>query len=323
MTWTIYYDDIQEGVWFVALHPALDGAALKPITGAVKDNTALTNVLQYDRPDVILAHDGEPVLVLERTVEVPSGHNVGQRFARLAAAAEDHRPLVYFGPFVAFKHGGKTAGPRWMNLRLFWALDVVSQIHGTAVTTIQWPVDMDYEIVQGPDKDVAMKRYMAKFIEEFEEVGLVGINEAIMESSVQRQLLEDRESFVAALKGADRYDRPPESVRFVSGEQASAEFQIPELASHDELVIYEIGMQNIRSDPYTGMAMLYRYLYVLGHPELDRRLILHFPNVSDEMWDAAAATARKDVRLYRHAADGIIFSNVYRNKSILVADPGL
>ncbi len=117
MTWTVYYDDIQEGVWFSSLHSALEDAVLAPITGAVKENAALAKVLQYDRPDVILAHDGEPVLVLERTVEVPSGHNVGQRFARLAAAAEDQRPLVYFGPFVAYKHGGKTAGERFVTVR--------------------------------------------------------------------------------------------------------------------------------------------------------------------------------------------------------------
>lgn len=323
MSWTIYYDDIQEGIWFAALHQALKGAALEPITGAVKANRKLRKVLQYDRPDVILAYEEEPVLVLERTLEVPSGHNVGQRFARLAAAAENHRPLVYFGPFVAYKHGGETAGPRWMNLRLFWALDVLSRIHGTALTTIQWPVDASYEIVQSPEKDLEMRNYMKMFMEEFEAVGPNGINDAIEESSLQRRLLKHREDFVAGLKGAHRYERPPPSVRIVKGKKAAAEFGIPELAGHDELVIYNIGMKYIRSDPYTGSAMLYRYLYVLGHPQLDRRLILHFPNVDGEMWDLAATTDRKDVRLYRHAADGIIFSNAYRDRSILVADPGL
>ncbi len=323
MAWTVYYDDIQEGIWFRGLHPDLADAPLAPITGAVKDNPALAAVLQYDRPDVILAHDLEPVLVLERTVEVPSGHNVGQRFARLAAAAEDRRPLVYFGPFVARKHGGQTAGPRWMNLRLFAALDVVSRIHETAVTTIRWPVDDDFEIVQGPRKDTDMKRYLEMFFAEYGRVGASGINAAVMGSALQKELLRERERFVEGVKAAARYETPPDSVRFLSGEDAAAQFGIAELASHDELVIYKIGMKNIRSDPYTGMAMLYHYLYVLGEPERDRRLILHFPQVDGEIWDVAAATARKDVRLFRHVADGIIFSDAYRDKSILVADPGL
>jgi hypothetical protein len=324
MAWTVYYDDIQEGVWFGGLHPELLGAPCEPITEAIKGSPKLAAVLKYDRPDVILALDGEPVLVLERTVEVPSGHNVGQRFARLAAAAEDRRPLVYFGPFVAFKHGGKTAGPRWMNLRLFQALDVLSQVHGTAVTTIRWPVDDRCEIVQDASKDSSLKRYLEMFFREIDRVGFEGINEAIVESEVQRELLAEREDFVATVKAAERYDRPPPSVSLVTGADAARRFGIEQLADHDELVIYEVGMRYIRSDPYTGSAMLYRYLYVLGHPELDRRLILHFPHVTDDMWEAAAAAARrKDVRLYRQVADGIIFSNGYRGRSVLVVDQGL
>ena len=114
------------------------------------------------------------------------------------------------------------------------------------------------------------------------------------------------------------------SVRFLAGEDAAAEFGFPELATHREMVIYKVGMKNIRSDPYTGMAMLYRYLYVLGEPERDRRLILHFAHVDGSMWDVAAAAARrKDIRIYRHVADGIIFSGSYRDKALLVADGGL
>ena len=323
MSWTVYYDDIQEGVWFTGLHPALASAVLSPITGAVKENPRLAGVLQYDRPDVILADDGEPVLVLERTIEVPSGHNVGQRFARLAAAAEDRRPLVYFGPFAAYKHGGKTAGPRWMNLRLFSALDVVSKVHNTPVSVIRWPVDENYEILQSPEKDDEMKRYMEMFIDEYARVGPTGINEAIMGSTVQEDLLAARNGFADSLKAASRYSKPPRSVRLIAGAQAAQEFEIPELAQHSELVIYKVGMKKIRSDPYTGTAMLYRYLYVLGEPTLDRRLILHFPKVSGEMWDTAAAAARrKDVRLYRQVADGILFSNAYRKRSVLVAGQG-
>ena len=31
MSWTIYFDDIQEGVWFAILHPRLKDAELRPI----------------------------------------------------------------------------------------------------------------------------------------------------------------------------------------------------------------------------------------------------------------------------------------------------
>jgi len=80
--WIIYADDLQEGDWFKALHPRLANAVEEEITGAVGRNPKLERVLLYDRPDIVLADGTEtPVLVVERTIEVPRGHNVGQRFA--------------------------------------------------------------------------------------------------------------------------------------------------------------------------------------------------------------------------------------------------
>src|SRR5262249_39799342 len=149
----IYYDDLQEGLWFQTLHPHLTSVELKPITGAVAQNAALTEVLAYDRPDVILVDDDSPILMVERTVEVPSGHNVAQRFARMAAAAQCHVPIVFFCPYAARNHGGATEAPRYMNLRLFYALDNMAELESTAIETINWPVDSHYEVVQGPAKD--------------------------------------------------------------------------------------------------------------------------------------------------------------------------
>jgi hypothetical protein len=278
----------------------------------------LVEILRYDRPDIILAHNSEPVLVLERTVEVPSGHNVGQRFARLAAAAEARRPLVYIGPYVARKHGGKTEGPRWMNLRLFHALDVVSEVHDTAVTTIDWPVDGNFEIIRTPAKDDGIKSYLDTFFAELAKHGPDGISHAMMRSAVQGQLRAKRDAFTAIVKNQHQYEIPPPSVTLKAGAGAALAFELPELSSHGELAIYRVGMKKIRSDPYTGMAMLYRYLYVLGEPERDRGLILHFPHVDRAAWTrAAAATRRKDIRLYCHVADGIILSDGYLDKSAL------
>src|SRR3989344_360569 len=141
----IYYDNLQEGRWFKQLNHDFDNAKLIAINDIVS-GTAVSKVLAYDRPDIILADKEKPILVIERTIEVPTGHNVGQRFARLAAAAEAKIPLVYFGPYMARKHGGETEGPRYMNLRLFYALDVLADINSTAVTAINWPVDDNYEL---------------------------------------------------------------------------------------------------------------------------------------------------------------------------------
>jgi hypothetical protein len=85
------------------------------------------------------------------------------------------------------------------------------------------------------------------------------------------------------------------------------------LAEYEQVVLYKIGMRYMRSDPYTGSAMLYRYLYVLGERKRNRALILHFPHITQRMWDDAIRSARrKDVRLFSAVADGIVFADGYR-----------
>lgn len=74
----IYYDAYQEGLWFRDLAPKLAEAELKKFDERVP--RAIEELLVYDRPDIILAVGSEPVLVLEKTEGVPTGHNVGQRF---------------------------------------------------------------------------------------------------------------------------------------------------------------------------------------------------------------------------------------------------
>jgi hypothetical protein len=308
--WTIYADDLHEGDWFKELHPRLADAVEEEITGAVERNPQLERVLLYDRPDIVLADSsGAPVLVVERTIEVPSGHNVGQRFARLAAAAEARVPVVYFGPYAARKHGGETAGPRYMNLRLFAALDHVANVNRSAVTCINWPVDDHFEIVRQSWKDDRMRAYLELFFDAYDNRDQTDVNEAIMRSDFEAQELEERRRFAATLRRAGDYDAPPRSVMVRPAAEAAQTAGAAILASYDEVVMYSVGMRYIRSDPYTGMAMLYRYLYVLG-VDVERALVLCFPHITTDMWRAAARSGRrKDIRLFRIAADGILFSD--------------
>ena len=92
---TIYCDDLQEGIWFQELDSHFEDADLEVIPSRKSDISryGLDYVLKYDRPDIILEDRHDIILVLERTVEVPSGHNVGQRYGRLLAAAEANIPV--------------------------------------------------------------------------------------------------------------------------------------------------------------------------------------------------------------------------------------
>lgn len=306
--WSIYADELHEGDWFRELHARLAGATEEEITGAAKRNDRLERVLLYDRPDIVLTNArDEPVLVVERTIEVPSGHNVGQRFARLAAAAEARVPVVYFGPYMARKHGGDTAGPRYMNLRLFAALDHVATVNRAAVTCINWPVDSNYEIVRESWKDDRMRAYLQVFFSAYDDRHEVDVNHAIRTSAFEVEQLAEQQAFSAGLRRASDYDSPPKSVVIQPARELASTFDMSLLARYDEIVFYRIGMRYIRSDPYSGTAMLYRYLYVRG-ADVNRALILHFPHITTAEWrDAARSGHRKDVRLFRIVADGIVF----------------
>ena len=269
-------------------------------------------VLEYDRPDIVLLDGETPILVVEETVEVPSGHNVGQRFARIAAAAEAGVPFLYFGPYVAKKHGGNTAGPRYMNVRLFHALDVMERTTGTAITTINWPVDEYFEVRRGPAKDADVRDYIATFIELYaDQSNLNHLNKDLLRSDIHRRMIAERNTFVqTSIRRPEQYDAPPPSVEFLTLlEFRQRHGQIEStLQNFSEVVIYNVGMNYIRSDPYTGMSMLYRHLYVSEHRS--RALVLWFPNITEAMWRKAAASGtRKDVRLFRVAADAILFAD--------------
>lgn len=307
--WEIYYDDIHEGQWFKNLDSRLSGAKLLEITGAAQRAPAVAPVLSYDRPDVILVKNGEPVLVVERTIEVPSGHNVGQRFARLCAAAEAKVPVVYFGPYAARKHGGATEGPRYMNLRLFYALDAVSRVTGTAVATINWKVDSSFEILQTPTKDDEVRAYVSLALDVLLNQGPPALNGTLKASDLYRRLLQGRVDFERAfVKNPEQYAGPPPSVVVCSGNTAATTHSEPRLSHFGTTIVYNVGMRYVRSDPYTGMAMLYRYLYVLESP--GSALVLHFPHIDHATWAAATRSGnRKDVRLFRIAGDALILAD--------------
>jgi hypothetical protein len=320
----IYYDDAQEGYWFQGLHPALNDATLSPFPSKRNQSPKLRKLLEYDRPDIVLFDGKNPILVLERTIEVPSGHNVGQRFARLVAAAQMQIPVVYFGPYAAYKHGGATQGPRYMNLRLFYALENMARIEDTVVTIINWPVDQNYEIIHDPNiRDNRPIEYMNFFFGRYNEGGdLPNVICAIRVSSFEAEQKQERDYFIAReVVNPEQYDGPPDSVTIGPLSSISQlDTQDCENLSCQEVVLYRIGMTYIRSDPYTGMGMLYSYLYCGGLENRERDLVLHFPDITQGMWyDVVLRNwKRKDIRLYSLTADGILFRDGYLPKSSLL-----
>lgn len=306
----IFCDSLQEGLWFQSLHPSFCNAELVEIPNSKRAQVAhgIDHVLVYDRPDIILKHNGAVIFVLERTAEVPSGHNVGQRFGRLVAAAKEHIPVVYFGPYAAYKHGGATAGPRYMNLRLFYALQNVSDYYNTAITTINWPVDAHYEVIRTRAKDNRLMEYLEIFMDYYSSNGMYGLTEHMKNSVFQEEQLREQRIFAATeIRSPEQYDGPPDSVELLSVSQFERQYcNLPPALKRGtrQIVLYHIGMNYIRSDPYAGMAALYHYLYC----NIDTIQILHFANIPSHEWFSLNSRT-KTYRMFKEFGHAILFSD--------------
>ena len=308
---TIYCDDLQEGIWFQELDSHFENAELEIIPSKKSKITyyGLDEVLKYDRPDIILKDESNVILVLERTVEVPSGHNVGQRYGRLLAAAEANIPVVYFGPYMAYKHGGNTAGPRYMNLRLFYSLQKISKLYNTAVTTINWPVDRDCEVLKTSAKDNRIKQYLNLFFNYYDKFGQNGLTQYIKNSEFQTEQYLEQELFAKnEIKDPDQYKYPPESLEIIPVssfyDRYRLNLQLPR--SIQRIVLYHIGMTYIRSDPYTGMAALYKNLY----SDNSNIVVLDFANIDSSLWFKQSTTS-KTYRMYKSFCNAILFHDKF------------
>jgi hypothetical protein len=279
------------------------------------------SLLDYDRPDVILAHGERPILVLERTEEVPTGHNVGQRFARIVRAAELKVPLVYFFPFVAQKHGQETqqreaeekTNQRYVNARLFDALSRLEKIHNTLSVPVNWPVDSHFELLRTSEKDAEVQRVVSGVIDGMtKNLTLDDIRKDVAIKTAYEESYREKET---RLKSQNRYSNPPPSVVIMDSVALGSALKldgkgIARLAARNESVLYNIGMNYIRSDPYTGMLLFYDYLYTrtgVSPKHRSRNLVVKMPQISLSEWthESSISANRKDIFLYSHFSDAI------------------
>lgn len=287
----IYCDDLQEGLWFASLSPNLVSSPIRAIGERNTNPPAVERLLRYDRPDIIVLVDGEPKLVVEKTSEVPTGHNVGQRFGRFANAVEEGVMVVFFLPFLAMKHG-RYAGVCYIPARLFMALERMEEIHGVPVLAVNWPCDSHYELIRDGSQDKEMKRLVDDLLKShfiYSETRVIDELREIMKK--ERETRTNVEPSTA---------HPPPTVEIIETadyiahlrKEFPTDFQnIPrDFHGRERTLVYKLGMtpeKCRREDPYTGTQFIYDYVWCRKGPnpsDKHTNLVLSVPHVSKRTW---------------------------------------
>ena len=283
--YVIWGDNEGEAEWFRALDRRLHSANIKMIGRRGTNGDLVDSLVSYDRPDIILTRNEEPVLVLEKTREVPTGHNVGQRVARLVRAAEHQIPTYFFLPFDAMKHG-KYAGVCRINVRLFGALRRMSEIHGCPVLAVNWPMDEFGELIHDGSENVEIAKVIKETLDVFPALFSPFLNDAKsqLENEMKRRILQFPE-----------YGNLPSSVEVLETRSLLAQtrfdgFDTGNLMSKPSSMVYTMDMSPEkcrRQDPYTGMQFIYDYANLRTGPTPNDRednFFLNIPRVSMKIW---------------------------------------
>lgn len=105
---------------------------------AVPDH--IKKILYLDAPDLIVEVGANPIFTIEESKEAGTGHNVFQRFSRLAASAENGIPSFYIYPEAVFV-SRKNDSAKWdvLNPLVFHALERLMDVFGTPSLLFRYP----------------------------------------------------------------------------------------------------------------------------------------------------------------------------------------
>jgi len=110
----------------------------------------IKKILYLDAPDLIVEKDLEPIFSIEISTEAGTGHNVFQRFARLAASVENNVPAFYIYPDAVIIH--RENSTRWdkINPLIFKALDKAMDIYQIPALLYYFPTDLN-DYIDNPE----------------------------------------------------------------------------------------------------------------------------------------------------------------------------
>lgn len=282
----IYYDSLTEASWFAELNEefSIETNEYRLIGSRGKNPAIVDKLVEYDRPDIIVVRNGKPVLVLEKTQEVPTGHNVGQRFARLVRAIEMGVPAVYYFPFDAKKHG-EYAGICNLNIRLIYAAERMREIHDTPLLCVNWLTDREGELIVDGTENIELSEMLESYVSSGYSKNCDGF---------RRQLNKMHSEYVTRLSQRRSYGSLPPSVVCVSTTAFCNQNRIlgvrQSFFERRSTYVYTMDMTEEkckRQDPYTGTAFIYDYMVCRNGPNVENKkanLVLRFPNIRKSVW---------------------------------------
>lgn len=284
-----YCDDLNEFEWFITLDRRLERADFHRIGSRGSNGEVIDFLIEYDRPDVILLADGVPVLTVEKTREVPTGHNIGQRAARLVRSLERGIPTIYFLPFDARK-GGRHTSVCNFNARGLKAFDRMWELHNTPMLAVNWPSDERGVLIPDETADFELQQIVKH---------LVDSNFDKKHRLLEQKRIDQIQEYERRVANFPSYGRPPKTLLLESTAKSLSFFRLgktDELTTHlqqyEETATYVVGMTEAacrREDPFTGMQFIYDYLYCRTGPAVhqkSRNLVLYFPQIRKTVWNA-------------------------------------
>jgi hypothetical protein len=308
----IYKDDVGESDWFKRLNHNFKSCEIKTILKRTKNIPIIEDLVKYDKPDIILLHNNKPVLVLEKSQEVPTGHNVGQRLARLVRAVEKGVPTIYFWPFDAMKHG-KFKGMCNLNARILLTFEKMWEMHDCPIIAVNWRSDKQGELIKDGTENEELKKIISElFANSFKKGSLIW-----------RKIRENNKNeYTRRIRLRGAYGKPPSSVCLCSTEEVIDKFkdilneeEIKHLKIRDRAAVYKIEMTEEkchRQDPYTGTQFMYDYCYCRNGPTVNMKhtnLLLHFPKIEKEFWIKSNPNDNTKSSNWYLTANALIFSD--------------
>ena len=282
----------------------------------------IQQILYLDMPDAVVTYGfpERPVLGIEFCAEAPSGHDIFQRVARVAASANFGTAFAFIFPEKKWVVRQTREGWDKYNPQIFRALMNISRFHKVPALSFFWEASesegnaaegllvVDQNFSNLPDRNTAEMQNFAKFINL--TIDYVLENKKFEDMMFDPFILE-REAWMWQ-KYYDRFNTKPdvfqwspltscrkigttelvELIKDTTKRQPNLPGYIEE---RDETIIYEPKVRTFRSDPYAGSLVGIDYLVCRNGESVRHRysnLAMRFENVNFENM------AQKFIRYY-------------------------